>query len=102
MRPEYVRVAHVSDIADRRAKRLQVGGEEIVLWRVEDRFYAVKNSCPHQHVPALHEGTLTGTNLTCPMHGWTFSLETGLSQTGDGRATIYEVRVEGEDVFIGL
>ena len=34
------------------------------------------------------------------MHGWTYSLETGKAVSGDGRVKTYEVKVEGENVYL--
>jgi nitrite reductase/ring-hydroxylating ferredoxin subunit len=48
----------------------------------------------------LHEGTLEGMFVTCPMHGWTFCLADGMPKTGNGRAKIYQVKVEGENVLV--
>ena len=93
-------MAHSSEIGERRSKLIRLEGEEIALWRVGGKLYAINNVCPHQHFSMLHQGTLSGVHLTCPMHGWTFSLEDGLPKTGNGRAKVYQVRVEGEDVLV--
>jgi nitrite reductase/ring-hydroxylating ferredoxin subunit len=34
------------------------------------------------------------------MHGWTYSLETGIALSGSGRVGTYTVKVEGDDVYI--
>ena len=96
----FVKVGRASDIAERRSKVVHLEGEEIALWRVNGCLYAINNVCPHQHIPALHQGTLDGLNLTCPMHGWTYSLETGVAVFGNGRANVYEVRNNGENILM--
>jgi len=101
MLPHFTRVALLQDIAERRCKLVAVDGEDVVLWNVEGKIYAMNNVCPHQHFSRLHEGTLDGLFLTCPMHGWTFCLEDGKARTGDGRAKVYEVLVEGQEIFLG-
>ena len=101
MPSDFVRVASFSEIPERRCKLISVNDEDIVLWKVDGRIYAMNNVCPHQHFSKLHEGTLEGLFLTCPMHGWTFSLETGMARGGNGRARVYEVRVQGQDVYVG-
>jgi NAD(P)H-dependent nitrite reductase small subunit len=100
MTDDFVRIASRTEIPDGKSKLVHVEDTQVAVWRVKDDFYAINNVCPHQHVAALHQGTLSGTWITCPMHGWTFSLETGLPQSGDGRAKIYRVRVEGEEILI--
>jgi 3-phenylpropionate/trans-cinnamate dioxygenase ferredoxin subunit len=97
---EFVRVARFSEIPERRSKLIKVDDQEIAVWRVQGKLYAINNVCPHQHFALLHQGTLDGIHLTCPMHGWTFSLEDGKATTGNGRAKVYQVKVEGDIVFV--
>ncbi len=98
---EFVRVASVREIAENRCRLVSVDGEDIAVWRIGGRFYAINNVCPHQHFSKLNEGTLDGLFLTCPMHGWTFSLEDGRAKTGDGRAKVYRVLVENGEILVG-
>jgi len=100
MEAGFIRVARTSDIAERRCKLVHVEGEEIAVWHVGGRFYALNNVCPHQHFSSLHQGTLDGLYVTCPMHGWSFCLEDGLPKFGNGRARVYQVRVVGEEIFV--
>ena len=95
-----VKVARVSDIPQGRSKLVKMNGEEIALWHVGEKFYAVNNVCSHQHISALHQGTLDGLRLTCPMHGWTYSLETGIAESGSGRVRTYQVVRMGEDLLL--
>lgn len=97
---EFVKVARTSDLPERRGKLVHLEGEEIALWRVETKIYAINNVCPHQHFSMLHQGTIEGIYLTCPMHGWTFCLQDGRPKIGDGRARVYHVKVEGENVLV--
>ena len=42
-----------------------------------------------------------GNKVTCPLHNWVFSLETGEAQGADtGRIATYPVRIEGERILI--
>jgi len=97
---EFVRVARTSEIPEGKCRLIHLENEQIALWRLKGHIYAINNICPHQHIAALHQGTLEGLCVTCPMHGWTFSLETGVATFGNGRAQTYHVRVEGENVLV--
>ena len=97
---EFVKVARTSDLHDRRGTLVHSEGEEIALWRVNGKVYAINNICPHQHFSMLHQGTLDRLCVTCPMHGWMFSLEDGSPKFGNGRAKTYTVKVEGEYVLV--
>ena len=93
-------VARLTDLLEGRSLRVRIGDEEIALWRVDGRIYAVSNVCPHQHSPVLHQATRKGLLITCPMHGWTFSLETGQAVNGNGSMRTYPVRVEGNRIMV--
>jgi nitrite reductase/ring-hydroxylating ferredoxin subunit len=88
-----------------------VGNRSIGVFRSGERFYAVRNRCPHQGGP-LCEGRLfrralsdepgrvryadTAPLVACPWHGWEYDLETGQSFMGAGepRVKAYDVSVE--------
>jgi nitrite reductase/ring-hydroxylating ferredoxin subunit len=96
----FVRVIDANECFARRIRRVEVDGEEVVLFAVEGSIYAVRNLCPHQHFSGLHIGILKGHEITCPMHGWTFDVRSGRATVGDGKLKCYEVRVLGNDVWI--
>jgi nitrite reductase/ring-hydroxylating ferredoxin subunit len=100
MDQEFVAVGKLSGFRGGRARKVVVGDAEIALWRVGDSVYAVGNVCAHQHVSRIHEGILEGLTVHCPMHGWQYSLETGSVVEGSGRIPVYDVKIEGDDVFV--
>lgn len=95
----FIRVARFSEIGERRSKKVVVGDDEVALWRVDGRIFAIGNVCAHQHFSALHAGILSGHTVTCPMHGWTYSLETGKATIGSGIVKTYRVIVEDDTVY---
>jgi nitrite reductase/ring-hydroxylating ferredoxin subunit len=97
---DFIKVARTSDLDDRRGRIIHVEGEEVALWKIDGKVYAINNVCPHQHFSLLHQGAREGLYVTCPMHGWSFSLEDGVPRFGNGRVKTYRVKVEGESVFI--
>ncbi len=97
---EFVKAARRSDLREGRPTVVRIEGEDIVLWPVDGTIYAINNVCPHQHFAMLHQGIRDGLHLTCPMHGWTFSLVDGHPVTGNGHAKTYQVKVEGDDVYV--
>ena len=96
----FVRVARLSDLAERRGRKVRIGDEDVALWRVDGEVFAIGNVCAHQHFSALHDGILAGLTVTCPMHGWTYSLETGKATSGSGSVKRYKVVVEGDHVYV--
>ncbi len=100
MEEVFVKVGKLSAIPEGKSKRVTVGDEELALWRVRGKIYAVNNVCAHQHIAALHQGTLDGLLVSCPMHGWTYSLETGKAISGSGSVRTYAVKVVGDDILV--
>jgi len=96
----FVKVGRIAEVAEKRGKCVTVGDEEVALWRVDGKVFAISNVCPHQHVSGLHMGVLKGLSVACPMHGWTYSLETGAVEEGDGRVKTYRVLVLGGDIYV--
>jgi nitrite reductase/ring-hydroxylating ferredoxin subunit len=103
-------VARVDDFAPGERRIVSAGRRSIGVFRVGDRFYALRNRCPHQGGPlclgriapwAVSSGPgdfrMEGPPLlACPWHGWEYDLETGQSCMGPGeqRVKAYDVKVE--------
>jgi len=105
-------VGKVSDFANGDRKIVDVNGKSIGIFRIDDRFYALRNRCPHQFGP-LCLGTLAPRAisrgpgdvrldsgpplLACPWHGWEYDIATGQSFMGPGRGNVpalaYDVSV---------
>jgi apoptosis-inducing factor 3 len=54
----------------------KIGGEDVILARTGDEFFAVGAGCTHYHGP-LVKGLVVGDQLRCPLHHACFSLRTG-------------------------
>ena len=97
----FVAVAQVSELAAGEMKFAAVDGQRIVLANVEGRFYALRDTCGHRNAP-LSRGRLLGHLIECPLHFALFDLRTGKLVDGPISTDVpaYEVRVEGETVYI--
>jgi len=97
----FVAAARVSELAAGEMKFAAVNGERIVVANVEGRFYALRDVCGHRNAP-LSRGRLLGHLIECPLHFALFDLRTGKLVDGPISADVpaYEVRVEGETVYI--
>ena len=47
-----------------------------------DDVFALEDRCPHRGGP-LSQGIVHGKSVTCPLHNWVISLETGAAQGAD-------------------
>lgn len=66
----------------------------------EDEVYALDDRCPHKHGP-LSQGIVHGRTVTCPLHNWVISLESGRAEGADeGQVKTFAVRVERGRILI--
>lgn len=94
------KVAALGDLYDDTGTVVTVNDNELALFRVEDRVYAIDNECPHRQGP-LGEGDLEGEIVTCPFHAWQVNVRTGeVVDFPDMCTRTYPCRIEGGDVMV--
>lgn len=71
-----VMVGKTSDLTEGRVTHVTAGGKEILVANINGNYYATSNICNHAGAE-LHEGELTGNELTCPWHGAKWDITTG-------------------------
>jgi nitrite reductase/ring-hydroxylating ferredoxin subunit len=99
---DFVRVASSSEIPSGQGRMFAVGGRQVAVFNVGGTFHAIDNVCEHQGGP-LAEGELEDCVVTCPWHGWTYDVTTGVSPDDpDTRVQRFEVRVEGGEVLVAV
>ena len=67
-----------SSTLKKKPRHVQVLGEDVVVFRVEDSLSALSDRCPHRNVP-LSAGRVVRDCIQCPYHGWRFD-RTGACQ----------------------
>jgi len=73
---EFVEAVKKDELKDGTMKSVNIAGRDILIARVEDTYYAADNQCPHMG-GKLSRGKLSGTVVTCPLHGSQFDLRNG-------------------------
>ena len=98
---EWIRIGQLSDIPQRGARCLNTPIGKIAVFRTAaDDVYAIEDRCPHKGGP-LSQGIVHGAQVTCPLHSWVFSLETGEAQGADeGKVQTFALRRDGEALLI--
>ena len=97
------KVGSVSDLSPGQMKNVEVGETSLLISNVEGEVYAVSGKCTHYGAP-LSDGALSGTQVICPWHHACFDVTTGdhLEPPGLNALQHFEVRVEGDDIFVTL
>jgi nitrite reductase (NADH) small subunit len=96
-------IGKIADIPLRGARCVNTPQGKIAVFRTaEDEVFAIEDHCPHKGGP-LSQGIVHGTAVTCPLHNWVISLETGKALGADqGEVRRIPVRNEHGDLAIGL
>jgi nitrite reductase (NADH) small subunit len=77
MKTDWIDVGLVADIPPMGARVVRSGDGDIAVFRTaDDQVFALYDRCPHKGGP-LSEGMVHGRSVTCPLHNWVISLETG-------------------------
>ena len=98
----FTNVAKASEIAVGSSKVVEAGGKTLAIFNCDGTYYALSNTCAHQGGP-LGEGSLDGTTVTCPWHGWEFDVTSGACQMDTSmKVERFEVKVEGEDLLVAV
>jgi nitrite reductase/ring-hydroxylating ferredoxin subunit len=96
----FQRVCDEDELWDGEMAAFDVAGEPVLLVRLDGRYRAFPDSCPHQSV-SLAEGTLEGATLTCRGHLWQFDARTGRGiNPAAARLLRYAVKIEARGVWV--
>jgi nitrite reductase (NADH) small subunit len=103
MTQSWVAIGSITDIPMRGARCVKNGDTTIAVFRTADNgIFAIEDKCPHKNGP-LSQGIVHDGCVTCPLHNWVISLETGKAQGADeGSVRTWPVRLDGETILIGL
>ncbi len=103
MKPcEAVRVGSVTELRKGKPLGVTVAGRDIAIFEVAGEIVATAGKCLHAGGP-LCQGTLEAAILTCPWHGWSYDLKTGICEEDPGLVLQrYAVTIQGDDILVGL
>jgi nitrite reductase/ring-hydroxylating ferredoxin subunit len=102
---QFYTVARVSDLGPGEMTYVEVGPDEepVCLINFNGEFFALNDCCTHEDA-SLSDGEIVGDEIECPLHGGAFEIRTGKPASFPVvvPAKTYQVRVEGDEIQIGL
>lgn len=75
---DFIDACALADIAENRARIVNLAGERVAIFKYDGKISAVANVCQHQNGP-LGEGKIVSGCITCPWHGYQDQPDTGAS-----------------------
>lgn len=99
----WVTIGRLEDIPLRGARCVDTPEGRIAVFRTADNeVFAMEDSCPHKRGP-LSQGIVHGKSVTCPLHNWVISLESGAAQGADhGQVRTISVRNDNGALLLEL
>ena len=97
----WFRIGSLNDIPLRGARCVKTPQGKIAVFRTaENQVFAIEDQCPHKGGP-LSQGIVHGKAVTCPLHNWVISLETGAALGADsGIVRTIALQIENGRLFI--
>jgi nitrite reductase (NADH) small subunit len=97
-----ITVARAEEVPPGSARVVRAGDRELALFNVEGSFHAIQAKCLHLGGP-LGEGSLEGSVVSCPWHGWQYDVRTGENEFDRAlKLETFEVVVEDGEVKVAF
>ncbi len=99
----FVKIGRSTEVPEGRPEVFEIEDRHIAVYRLDGAYYAIEDICTHDGGP-LAEGELDGQEVICPRHGARFDIKSGAATCMPAITPVesYPVRVEGDDLLIGL
>ena len=96
-------IGTIDDIPRRGARCVKHGEMTIAIFRTaDDQIFALEDKCPHKNGP-LSQGIVHDGCVTCPLHNWVISLESGQAQGADeGETLAFPIKLDDQTILIDL
>lgn len=96
-----MRVATTFEIEDEDLIQVKVGDLLIAVYNLGGVFHATSDICTHEYA-CLSDGFVIDGMIECPLHQGCFDIASGEAQGAPVTVDLktYEVRIEGEDIYV--
>ena len=98
-----IAIAKIDDLQNGQMQQITVLDSQILLSKINDKFYATGAFCTHNGAP-LEKGILCQEKIICPWHNACFNVIAGQQQEPPGLDSLatFATRIEGEQVLVKL
>lgn len=99
----FIKLASTNEIKTGKMERFTHDGVRILICHVDDRFYAVSDTCTHED-SSLYLGALHDDVVKCSLHGGKFNVITGepVEEPACTALRTYAVEVRDKDIYVDL
>ena len=99
---DWIKAAEVSDIEADGTLGVEIEGQEICLYSLEDGIYATNGKCTHGDAYLAQGFIVDGGLIECPLHEGTFDIRTGAATSAPCSIALHchKVKVDDGAVYI--
>ena len=95
-----IKIASLQELTDRQPAHKQIKGLDLVIIRYDDNVSVLYGRCLHRGA-LMADGTISGHNIICGVHGWDYRYDTGVSEYNNSEALHkFTSTIKGEDILI--
>ena len=100
---KWVDVGAIEAIPVHGARIVKTGHGCIAVFRTAaNEAFALEDRCPHKAGP-LSQGIVHGKSVTCPLHNWVISLESGCALGADkGQTRTFPLKIEQGRILLDI
>ena len=92
----------VADLTPGEGRAYVIDGKQVAVFLLTDgTLRATDAVCPHRGGP-LADGQIDGSVVVCPLHQYAFSLDTGTCADDVGSVGVYQARIAGGEIQVGI
>ena len=98
--PQQHMLGPLSQVPEGEGRTFQVGEHAVAVFRTRaGGLFATQASCPHRNGP-LADGLLGLTTVVCPLHDWTFDLDSGQAKQGACGLKVYPIAQNADGMMV--
>lgn len=71
-----LKICREDELSDGGVKTLRVMARTVAVFRISGNLYGLEADCKHMRA-SIASGSISGTTITCPAHGWKYNIVTG-------------------------
>ena len=98
----WYKVGELSDYSEPGIKKVIAGNKSICVVHYQETIYALGSKCPHAGFD-LSRGWCSEKKLICPIHRFSYDLETGKGSPGQNDfVESYRVKIDNGSIYVGM
>jgi len=96
------KIGSVDDFPVGKGVCIEIDGKRVAVFNTTGQYYGIDDTCPHAGA-SFSEGQVSGSTVTCPLHGATADVRTGsCTPPAAGDVETYDISCDGQELFIDL